>query len=220
MNANEMDCTNAMAALVGAVDEGTMSEAARAHLRTCVRCKELLGSLRAEDPVRETTIDHTAALAEEEVRRVRRWAIIKKIIGVTAALAVAAVLTIVVLSEDLGVGERVLVFFGGLAIATLIAAPLLLILGAVHGITRPRNGRPLYRRLGEGRMISGVCLGISEATNWNLTILRLAFLALIFFDGVGILIYILLALFMPVYPGDREHMLRFKLRRRFGRGES
>ena len=78
---------------------------------------------------------------------------------------------------------------------------------------RNRDGKQLYKRLGPGRMLGGVALGLAEATKLNVSVIRLLFFALFFFDGVGLIIYVLLVVFMPVHPDDRQHLLRFKLRR-------
>ena len=47
------------------------------------------------------------------------------------------------------------------------------------------------------RVISGVCGGIAEYLNVDPTMVRLAWIALTFFGGSGILIYIIAALVMP-----------------------
>jgi phage shock protein PspC (stress-responsive transcriptional regulator) len=62
-------------------------------------------------------------------------------------------------------------------------------------------------------MLDGVALGLSEATKVNVSVIRLLFFGLLFFDGVGLVLYLLLALFMPVHPDDRQFLLRFRLRR-------
>ena len=47
------------------------------------------------------------------------------------------------------------------------------------------------------RVISGVCGGIAEYINIDPTLVRLAWLALTFFGGSGVLIYIVAAIVMP-----------------------
>lgn len=76
-----------------------------------------------------------------------------------------------------------------------------------------RSAAPLYKRLKPGRQLSGVCLGLSERFNVNVTIVRLVFLVAFFADGLGFWLYVLLDLAMPVHPSDREHLLRFRVRR-------
>jgi hypothetical protein len=44
-------------------------------------------------------------------------------------------------------------------------------------------------------------------------LLRVIFVVLLFFDGAGFWIYLLLDLAMPVHPDERQHLLRFRLRR-------
>jgi phage shock protein PspC (stress-responsive transcriptional regulator) len=70
-----------------------------------------------------------------------------------------------------------------------------------------------YKRLKPGRQLSGVCLGLAERFGWNVTIVRLVFLVALFFDGLGLWVYLVLELAMPVHPDDRQYMLRFRLRR-------
>jgi phage shock protein PspC (stress-responsive transcriptional regulator) len=79
---------------------------------------------------------------------------------------------------------------------------------------RTPTGQRLYKRFGEGRhQISGVCAGISEATGINVVALRLAFVVLLFFKGLGLIIYLAFDLAMQIHPADREHLRRFRIRR-------
>jgi phage shock protein PspC (stress-responsive transcriptional regulator) len=94
----------------------------------------------------------------------------------------------------------------------LIGTPIVLLLWIVRGKTRGGQRR-LYQRLGPGRMISGVCLGIAEATRVDVNVIRIAFVVLLLADGVGFWLYVLLALTMAVHPDDRQYLLRFRLRR-------
>jgi hypothetical protein len=48
-------------------------------------------------------------------------------------------------------------------------------------------------------------------------LIRLGFFALLFADGAGFWLYILLDLAMPVHPDDRQHLLRFRLKRWWSR---
>ncbi len=54
----------------------------------------------------------------------------------------------------------------------------------------------LYKNDKEG-IISGVCAGISDLTNIDVTIIRLVFFILSWCYGSGLLAYILLALLLP-----------------------
>ena len=214
-----MNCKDAVAGLIASLETGSlMSDEARAHVAECERCAVLLDSARDfqtslhEEIPTEAPVEPAASLAEREVLRTKRQRIAVRIVGVIIVGAMLAFLA----SVAQGAGtqtERLQVFFGGLAIAILIAIPFFLIFAVARAIVRPRKGQPLYKRLGPGRMISGVALGLSEVSRINVGIVRLLFFGLFFFEGVGLLLYILLAIFMPVHPDDRQYILRFRLRR-------
>ncbi len=63
-----------------------------------------------------------------------------------------------------------------------------------------QNPKMVRRR--EGRMIGGVAVGIADNLNIDITIVRLALVALTFVNGLGALIYLILWIIMP----DEEHM--------------
>jgi phage shock protein PspC (stress-responsive transcriptional regulator) len=71
----------------------------------------------------------------------------------------------------------------------------------------------LYKRLRPGYQLSGVCLGLADKTGVPVDALRLLFFVLAFANGVGIWIYVVLDLLMPVHPEDRRHLLRFRVLR-------
>ena len=50
---------------------------------------------------------------------------------------------------------------------------------------------------GSDGMISGVCSGLSEYFDFDVTIIRFAWLLAILFKGVGLILYIILAIIMP-----------------------
>jgi phage shock protein PspC (stress-responsive transcriptional regulator) len=206
-----MNCNDAMAALVKSLEDGTtLNEEVREHLRLCVRCQEMLGAAKAvlrPAPDVDPAMDAAVAAAEREVARKRFWRGVKILaaVGVVFAAFVAAML---VNRGELRVPEAVLFTVGGLIVAMLFAGPLLLLIWFVRG----PKGR-VYKRLGPGRMLSGVCLGLAEASKLDVRLLRVIFVVLLFFDGAGFWIYLLLDLAMPVHPDERQHLLRFRLRR-------
>lgn len=56
-----------------------------------------------------------------------------------------------------------------------------------------------WTRRREGSMIAGVCAGLAERFEISVTVIRLAFLLLFFFSGgMGLLIYVILWVIMPV----------------------
>ncbi|MDO5784552.1 MAG: PspC domain-containing protein [Eubacteriales bacterium] len=61
------------------------------------------------------------------------------------------------------------------------------------------ESRKLYR-LEEGKMICGVCAGIADYLNIDVTVIRLITAALVLGCGSGLIFYILAAIVMPVRP--------------------
>jgi len=59
--------------------------------------------------------------------------------------------------------------------------------GRRTGLYRPRHGR----------RIAGVCLGLAQYYGWNVTALRLVWLLLFLFAGVGGLLYLILWIVLP-----------------------
>lgn len=57
----------------------------------------------------------------------------------------------------------------------------------------------LYRNPNQ-QMIAGVCTGLEDYLNLDVTIVRLIFVALFFLGGNGILIYLILWIITPVQP--------------------
>ena len=217
-----VDCTEAVAALLGVVESGgTITDEQREHLRTCERCSELLDSakqfqnvLSEETPAPE--VHPNAAEIEREVAAKRRRDItMRTLIGIFV-IGMFGFFLLVATSAGLAKSEALLIVLAGTFIAILVAAPILLLLQAAHGVARTKDGRRVYRRLGPGRQLSGVCIGLSEAYGIRVDVLRLLFVIGIFFKGIGLLAYVIFALAMPVHPDDRQYMLRFKLRRTFG----
>ncbi len=69
------------------------------------------------------------------------------------------------------------------------------------------RGAPATRlpvRAVEGRILGGVCAGIARTIAVDVTLVRLAFLVLMMAWGVGVLLYLVLWLMMPV-PGGQTH---------------
>lgn len=62
--------------------------------------------------------------------------------------------------------------------------------------------KKLYR-VEQGKMLCGVCAGLAEYLNLDVTIVRLI-AAVIGLSGSGILLYIVAALIMPVKPRQIE----------------
>lgn len=53
-------------------------------------------------------------------------------------------------------------------------------------------------RISDGKMIAGVCNGFAEYFNVDVSLIRLLFVALAFLEGIGILLYLICWIIMPV----------------------
>ena len=63
--------------------------------------------------------------------------------------------------------------------------------------------KKLYRNTNK-QMIAGVCSGLADYLNLDLTVVRLIFVLLFFLGGHGLLIYVLLWILTPVQPSFIE----------------
>jgi phage shock protein PspC (stress-responsive transcriptional regulator) len=215
-----MSCKEAMAAVINIVEHGgAMPDEQREHIKHCERCRELLDSANAfdaaihDEQVPEPTVDEQRL--DREVRGVRLRDVARRS-GVAAVIAVMAVSVLAIIFgrvEDVDTA----VIAGILGIIAVIAVMVAVTVHTLFGALRDRQGNRIYKRLKPGRQLSGVCLGLSEATGVNVAVFRLAFFALAFFKGIGLLLYVLLDLARPVHPDDRQYLLRFKLRRMWQR---
>jgi phage shock protein PspC (stress-responsive transcriptional regulator) len=215
-----MNCNEAIAELMRSIDTNVpTSEEARAHLRDCERCRALLASVSEQVPTEEAAVESSAKAAEAAVAGERKKLMIQRAIAILAAVVAFGLLMLIPLRghTGLGTGELMLVTFMGVCLSIIVGAPLLLLFQAIANARTPRGERRFYKRLGPGRWISGVCLGIAAATGWSVTLVRLAFLLGIWFKGIGLLAYIVCSLAMPVHPADRQYLLRFRFARAWRR---
>lgn len=65
----------------------------------------------------------------------------------------------------------------------------------------PKPERQL-KRSRTGRMIGGVCAGVAKYFGVDPTVVRLVFVLLALAQGIGILLYIVLLIVMPVEEGS------------------
>lgn len=68
---------------------------------------------------------------------------------------------------------------------------------------QPEERRRLYRRR-DDRSIAGVCSGIAAFFQTDTTLIRLLMLALIFFGGLSIWVYVILWIIIPEEPAGRN----------------
>ncbi|HEV7767336.1 MAG TPA: PspC domain-containing protein [Thermoanaerobaculia bacterium] len=216
-----MNCRDAVAALVASLETATeMSDEQCAHIRTCDRCRALLDSakqfqtLLAGNGIETPSIDPVLAAAEEEVRRRRQRRAVGICLGILAILG-AAVAWLLIASGEVPPPEAFAVVGVSMVFGALALTPLFLVW---YFVCRSNRDKPrLYKRLRKGRYLSGVALGLAEATKLNVSLIRAICVLLLFFDGAGFWLYLILDLAMPVHPEDRQHLLRFKVRRWFRR---
>lgn len=89
--------------------------------------------------------------------------------------------------------------------AALLTAATIAYLGNVSGFP--------YKRLFGRRQVSGVCLGLAEATGWSVALIRTLFVGAIFLKLHGVLLYLVFDALMEVHPDERARLLRFRIRR-------
>jgi phage shock protein PspC (stress-responsive transcriptional regulator) len=215
-----MNCKEAIAELMRSIDSNVpTSEEARAHLRECERCRALLASVSEQVPAKEAVVENSATAAEAAVARERKKLLTQRAIGILVVLIVFGLLMLIPLRGRTGLGttELALIALVGVFISIIVGAPLLLLFWAIARARTPGGERRFYKRLGPGRWIEGVCLGMAEATGWNVALVRLAFALGIWFKGIGLLAYIVCSLAMPVHPADRQYLLRFRIARAWRR---
>ncbi|MBL7141853.1 PspC domain-containing protein [Patescibacteria group bacterium] len=63
------------------------------------------------------------------------------------------------------------------------------------------RSKKLYRSRTD-RLIAGVCGGLGEYFGTNSIFIRIVFILLVFFNGLGILLYLILVILMPLKPGS------------------
>lgn len=177
------------------------------HTRSCNWClRDLMESSAPADDVVEPVpeipsfIRDIQADIKTSYRRRRWWKIaaVAGILGLTVRIWYAAATT------NQQWGATLLFLFGAMG-------PLLF--AFVNAKWRSAPGRRVYKRL-RGRMVSGVCRGLSQAYGINVWLLRLLMLAwLVYHHRSALLIYLALDFALPVHPEDRMLLLRFRISR-------
>lgn len=218
-----MNCNEAVAALIASLETGTpMTEAQRAHVQSCPKCRELMESAKqvladAETPSvapAVSPIDEAVAAAEAQVLRNRMRRIVWVIAGVATIIASGIALMLLPFEEAGSYGFWLYAAGMGALISAGFAVPVLLMIYLLRDSARRR----IYKRFKPGRVIDGVCLGMAEKFNLDVTLVRLVFIALVVLaGGLGIWFYVALDVAMPVHPDDRQYLRRFRLRRWWAR---
>jgi len=212
-------CNESLESLRSFLEGGTVPDPRHvAHWRECTDCRRVLSATRraiaalqdegeasSDDRALEDQASAATTAAVEAGRAVQRgfgrWrAALILGVGLTS-LAVGARLL-----DESGAGSWPRAWLASILLGLSIAAAGLVLL-------RVPSRFALYKRLRPGYQLSGVCLGLADKTGIPVGILRLVFFVLALADGVGILLYVILDLSMPVHPEDRRHLLRFRVLR-------
>ena len=57
--------------------------------------------------------------------------------------------------------------------------------------------KPVLYKQRKNKMVSGVCAGLADKFGWDLPLTRVLTALLMYFTGLGVVLYILLAIFLP-----------------------
>lgn len=207
-----LSCTDAIeglrAMLAGTAEPGPDVVA---HWRSCPRCaavlqKALQGleALEATPDLPEPDEAMVAAIQEEARIQNRRRNLALAGLGLLVILAFCALLLIAAIIPELAI------------LLGAILLPLSLVVIYLRIGRRPQSWN-LYRRLGKGRQLGGVCLGLAERTGTRASHWRLAAVVAFLLGMPAFQLYVLMLILMPVHPDDREFLLRFQLRRWWAR---
>jgi phage shock protein PspC (stress-responsive transcriptional regulator) len=185
------------------------------HVRHCSDCGEtlrraqLLGELlertRDEQPRLAAPAALSQVMTHEVIAAVRRRRRLRA--GLAIAIAVIGVASWYLTATAMHVHHRYALWS---MLMILFTGPLVLV-AMTAGIDAGGAGR-LVKRI-RGRQLSGICQGLSEATQVSVWIWRMAFVGFIFFKGAGVILYLLLDVALPVHPDDGADLLRFRVAR-------
>lgn len=215
------ECSAAQSALLESLgSDAPLAQAHRRHVHDCEMCRRLLDrahsleeDLRAGMPGDASEADSSAIEAEVVAvseKRFRRRVASALLILATYAAALSLLLT----TGGSLAPPQILVLSLVLTLAVVVPVAVLV---AVRRAVHSSRTVPIYRRLGSRWQLLGVCRGIAERMNVPVALVRVAFVFVFLFEGAGLVFYLLLGLILPVHPADRQHLLRFRIARRFRR---
>jgi phage shock protein PspC (stress-responsive transcriptional regulator) len=216
-------CGESLESLRSFLDGGTPPAPGHvAHWRECADCRRVVSVARRE--IAELEDEQDASSAESSLDESARAATTAAVEAGRAAQRGfgrwRAALILAVGTSAGAVGTRLMGAPGsesgagpwtGASLAWLLLG--LSMAAAGLALLRVPSRLALYKRLRPGYQLSGVCLGLAEKTGAPVGALRLLFFVLALANGVGIWIYVVLDLLMPVHPEDRRHLLRFRILR-------
>jgi phage shock protein PspC (stress-responsive transcriptional regulator) len=212
-------CDESLESLRSFLDGGTAPAPGHvAHWRECTDCRRVVSAARREiaelEDEREASPDdraleeqaRAAATAAAEVGRAVQRGFVRWRAALILGVGMAGVAVGARLVDPLGADSWPRALLAWILLGLSMAAAGLVLL-------RVPSRFALYKRLRPGYQLSGVCLGLADKTEIPVGILRLVFFVLALANGVGIWIYVVLDLLMPVHPEDRRHLLRFRVLR-------
>jgi phage shock protein PspC (stress-responsive transcriptional regulator) len=214
-------CEESLESLRSFLDGGTAPAPGHvAHWRECPDCRRVVRAMRRA--IAELNLGDEGEVPPDDVSS-QESARAATTAAVEAGRAVQrgfgrwrAALIVGVGMAGVAVGGRLMDPSGADAWPRALLASILLGLSmAAAGLVllRAPSRFALYKRIRPGYQLSGVCLGLEDKTGIPVGILRLVFFVLALANGMGIWIYVVLDLLMPVHPEDRRHLLRFRVLR-------
>ena len=206
---NPVSCEKAISNLRAVLDGGNEpGPEIVAHWKDCPHCSHVLRDVLREleglesslaGPILPEVSETMSKRGEKEVRRrLQRRLLLGGGMALLVPLAALALRQVGFLSDEWA------------SVAIAVTSAIILCALAVTAARLPGKWG-LYRRIGPGRHLGGVCFGLAERTRIPSLTWRLAFLASLLLGGHGIAVYLLLLIAMPVHPDDRQYLLRFRL---------
>lgn len=64
-----------------------------------------------------------------------------------------------------------------------------------------KKSKKLYRSR-KDRIIAGVCGGLAEYFSFDVIVVRIIFVILLFFNGLGLILYLIFMVIAPLKPGE------------------
>lgn len=204
------DCNHALNKLHESLEAGTdLDPESLEHLQRCATCRaNLHAAFKSIEPTNEPTPTMNPKPLEVEASKRFNKRLVRRSMVIGLALVAACVYTI------LSKGIQTVAL-----LSAILTVTISLIVLAIWIVRLPgRLG--LYKRMCPGYQLSGVCLGLAKWSSTRVELWRLGFFLLIlilFFipaiPNIGIYLYVLLTLIMPVHPDDRQYLLSFRLAR-------
>ena len=210
-------CSEILDRLIRGLESGeVIDDSLREHLKGCADCQKVLAAIRslesdaaqkqtaADEPLELVKMDQVVATTSLTLTRsVRRRR------ALTLLTAGAVLIGLFLWSAWFEVGE--VTFW--MVMILCFSAVLIAFVGRFQRWCEEHR-LVVYKRVGEGRWVSGICYGLAERFQVPVWILRALFVVMCFYHWSGLVVYLVLDVFMPIHPEDRSHLWRFKFARK------